>query len=311
MFYVARGIVDAHPDSDRPLIDKTFKAILESYLDDFAPGWDILYGARGVLKEPHDRNHERVIPLSTADVRGYLARHSPDGTIGHVAASYPTYGATNCYGAVLICEKEGFDELLQAERVDDRFDVALMSTKGISARAARTLAESLDVPCFTLHDFDKNGFVMAAGFPRAIDLGLRLSDVEELGLQGEMQKHRNPTAARANLLKNGASVEEAEFIAEGRRVELNELPGDEFIAFVERKLKEHWVEKVVPGSETLTDAWRRAKAARKINRLIDRVSGDDDAPPPDDLQQRVREVLEDNPELSWRGALLVVERRLA
>ena len=43
---------------------------------------------------------------------------------------------------MLICEKEGFDELLEAEQIPDRFDLALMSTKGISANAARDLAEA-------------------------------------------------------------------------------------------------------------------------------------------------------------------------
>jgi hypothetical protein len=306
MFYVARGIIDTHPESDRPLLDKTFKTILESYLEDYRPGWDILYGARGVLKEPHDPDRERVIPLSTADVRNYLLRRPPDGTIEHISKKYPTYGATNCYGAILICEKEGFDELLEAEHVDDRFDIALMSTKGISARAARDLAGSLAIPCFTLHDFDKNGFVMAAGFWAATDIGLRLSDVEELGLEGETQNHRNPDATRENLLKNGATEAEADFIADGTRVELNELPGDRFIEFVVRKLEEHGVEKVVPGQATLAEAWRRANAAKEINRFIERVNGQEGPPPPDDLERRVREHLEANPELPWSEAVLEV-----
>lgn len=306
MFYVARGIADAHPEPDRPLLDTTFKAILESYLEEHRPGWDILYGARGVLKEPHDPGHERVIPLSTADVRNYLDKRPPDGTIKNVSRAYPTHGATNCYGAILICEKEGFDELLEAEHVDDRFDIALMSTKGISARAARDLAGSLQIPCFTLHDFDKNGFVMAAGFWGAIDIGLRLADVEELGLQGETQTHRNPAQARRNLIKNGATPEEADFIAGGTRVELNELPGDQFIEFVVGKLEQHGVEKVVPNEKTLADAWRRAHAAKKINLLIEKVNKQQGGTPPDDLERRVREQLEDDPALSWGEAVLEV-----
>jgi hypothetical protein len=304
MFYVARGIVDGHPDSDRPLLDKTFKAILEEYLQLSGPGWDILYGARGVLKEPHDPDRKRVIPLSTADVRNYLRKRPPGRTIEPVSRRYPTHGATNCYGAILICEKEGFDELLEAEHVDDRFDIALMSTKGISARAARDLAASLAIPCFTLHDFDKNGFVMAAGFWGATDIGLRLSDVEELGLQGEMQRHRNPDAAHRNLIKNGATAEEADFIAGGTRVELNELPGDEFIAFVERKLERHNVEKVVPDQSTLDKAWWRANAAKKINGLIEEANKRDGPPPPADLEDRLREQLEADPQLSWSEAML-------
>jgi len=303
MFYQARPIVAEHPESDRPLLDTTFKQILESYLEEKHVNWDILYGARGVMKEPHDAKHRRVIPLSTADVRDYLSESSPDGTIAEIDEGYPTHGPTNCYGAVLICEKEGFDELLQAERIDDKYDLALMSTKGISARAARDLVRRLHVPAFTLHDFDKNGFVMAAGFPGATDLGLRLADVEELGLQGEPQDHRNPEATRLNLRKNGASAAEAEFIAAGRRVELNELAGDQFIAFVEGNLEEHGVEKVVPSAETLANAWRRARAASQINRVIEKVNKQKGASAPADLEAQVREKLEDDPTLSWSEAV--------
>ena len=308
MFYVARPLVEDHPESDRPLLDTTFTAILENYREEHPVGWDILYGARGVLKEPHDSGHERVIPLSTADVRNYLSHGSPSATIAPLARAYPTYGPANCYAALLICEKEGFDELLQAEHIDDEYDLALMSTKGISARAARRLAEGLGVSCFTLHDFDKNGFVMAAGFPAAIDIGLRLSDVEELGLSGETQHHRNHDSTRRNLLKNGASAAEAEYIANGTRVELNELPSDKFIEFVEGKLEQHGVEKVVPDPDTLAKAWRHARAAQEINRLIERVNTKDQQgePPPDDLEERVREKLEDDPALSWSEAVLEV-----
>jgi hypothetical protein len=53
VFYVMRPLCDDHPESDRPLRDTTFKAILEDYLYDYASGWDVLRGARGVFKEPH------------------------------------------------------------------------------------------------------------------------------------------------------------------------------------------------------------------------------------------------------------------
>jgi hypothetical protein len=56
-----------------------------------------------VLKEPHDPRQERVIPLSTSAVRNYLRHETPDGTIPPLAPRFPTYGQTNCYGAILIC----------------------------------------------------------------------------------------------------------------------------------------------------------------------------------------------------------------
>lgn len=310
VFYVMRPLCDEHPESDRPLIDVTFKNILETFLKEQAPGWDVLRGARGVFKEPHSAKDDTGLAMSTMAVRNYLGAGSPSAEIDPVPSRFPTKGARNRIAAILICEKEGFDELLQAEQVPERYDLALMSTKGISAIAARDLAETLGVPCFTLHDLDKNGFVMAGGFPFAIDLGIRLADVEEWGLAPEDQQHQSPRKTEANLLGNGATSEEAQFIAEGRRVELNMLSGPDFIAYVEGKLNEHGVEKIIPGEETLALAWKRAHLATKVNQLIASIyEGDEEIPPvPDDLADRIREEFEEDSTQSWDEALWGLSR---
>jgi hypothetical protein len=305
VFYVMRPICDAHPGTDRPLTDATFKRILESYLADHRPGWDVLRGARGVFKEPHAHENDRGLALSTAQVRDYLAAERPSPTISPLRTRFPTAGARDRIAAVLVCEKEGFDELLQAERVPERYDLALMSTKGISALAARDLARGLGVPCFTLHDLDKNGFVMAAGFrPFAIDLGIRLDDVGEWGLAPEEQHHPNPARTRRNLLQNGATEDEADFIAGGERVELNMLTGPEFVEYVERKLQQHGVRKVVPDDATLAAAWKRARLVAKVNRFISETASDDDPDDaPADLADRIRQRLHDDPAQPWDAAL--------
>jgi hypothetical protein len=320
VFYVMRPICDDHPDSDRPLRDTTFKQILESYLEDRAPGWDVLRGARGVFKEPHAAEDDNGLAMSTMNVRGYLNAACPSSKVAHISRRFPTKGAENRIAAVLICEKEGFDELLEAEDVPARYDLALMSTKGISAKAARDLAEGLGVPYFTLHDLDKNGFVMAGGFVFATDLGIRLDDVDEWDLRPEDQHHSNADATYRNLIHNGATPEEAEFISGGQRVELNMLSGPDFIRYVEQKLEEHGVEKVVPDDETLKAAWRRAHIAVIVNRFIDtiyhspdgaevvaEVSETDGLPTstegvpdmPDDLADQIRERFDDDPTQSW------------
>jgi hypothetical protein len=311
VFYVMRPLCDEHHESDRPLTDATFKGILETYLDEHAPGWDVLRGARGVFKEPHAARNDNGLPMSTMNVRNYLQAPAPSHEVPSVHPRFPTKGAHNRIAAVLICEKEGFDDLLIAEQVPARYDLALMSTKGISARAARDLAESLAAPCFTLHDLDKNGFVMASGFPDAIDIGIRLPDVEEWELAAEEQTHPNEWRARANLLQNGASVEEADFVSGGQRVELNMFTSSEFVEFVEQKLDEHGVEKIVPDDETLAAAWQRAHLVERLNRIISRAQDpeeddelldelNDDVPPmPDDLAARIRGEFENDAAQSW------------
>lgn len=308
VFYVMRPLCDSHADSDRPLRDTTFKQILEDYLQTEAPGWDVLRGARGVFKEPHRAADDNGLAMSTMNVRRYLATPPPSAQPGELPRRFPTQGARNRIAAVLICEKEGFDELLEKEQVTDRFDLALCSTKGISAIAARDLNRALGIPCFTLHDLDKNGFVMSAGFPFATDLGIRLSDVEELGLDPEPQRHKNPQKTFWNLRDNGATREEAQFISDGQRVELNMLTGPQFIQYVEEKLDEYGVEKVVPERDTLEVAWRRAIRVGRINAFIrgdEQVIDPNASIPsaPDDLGDRIREGFEEDDTQSWDEVL--------
>jgi hypothetical protein len=313
VFYVMRPIANEHPDSDRPLYDDRFKGILESYLADYEPGWDVLRGARGVFKEPHAARDDSGLPMSTMNVRNYLCAPTPSPKVERIPSRFPTSGAKDRMAAILICEKEGFDDLLQAEQIPARYDLALMSTKGISAKAARDLAEGVGVPCFTLHDLDKNGFVMASAFPFATDIGIRIQDVEEWNLDPEEQYHRNEYATRRNLRRNGATEEEADFIAGGQRVELNMFTSDQLVEFVEGKLEEHGVKKIVPDKSTLEAAWDRAHVARRINSLID-AAYDGGAPAPDllrtevppmpdDLADRIRSGFADDDSQSWDEVL--------
>jgi hypothetical protein len=252
------------------------------------------------------------LAMSTLNVREYLGTGSPSAKVEPIARRFPTHGAENRIAAVLICEKEGFDELLEADGVPARYDLALMSTKGISAKAARELAEELGVPCFTLHDLDKNGFVMAGGFQDfATDLGLHLEDVEEWELDPEDQLHSNRESTYENLLENGADADEAEFIAGGQRVELNMFSSPDFVAYVEQKLEEHGVEKVVPEREALEASWERAHLVARVNRVIAETQdgevsdetvaalGEPIPDAPDDLAERIAKEFEESPELAW------------
>ena len=92
--------------------------------------------------EPHtDRN----VPLGTVEVRQYLGeRPMPQAPLSLDAGSLaPTTGPENRYSAVLFVEKEGFNALLAQARIAERFDIAIMSTKGMSMTAARLLLDRL------------------------------------------------------------------------------------------------------------------------------------------------------------------------
>src|SRR5215213_2581061 len=111
------------------------------------------------------------------------------------------------FGAVLFVEKEGFAPLFRAVRLAERYDLAIMSTKGLSTTAARTLVDYFvgrkKVPVLCIRDFDLDGFKIAGtlreGTRRyswnscgAIDLGIREEDIEEWGLEAEEVFYRGP-----------------------------------------------------------------------------------------------------------------------
>ena len=146
-------------------------------------------GRPGPLREPHT-DHE--IGLGTLAVRNYIRACAtcPIRNAGVSATNVDTMGPAGRYGAVLFLEKEGFTQILEAAQIAERFDIAIMSTKGMSVTAARMLVEELcgrrGLPLFVLHDFDVAGFSIKKTLTESgeryqfrhklnfVDLGLRL-----------------------------------------------------------------------------------------------------------------------------------------
>ena len=174
--------------------------------------WNVVFDARGHFHEPHTKE---PVPLGTLQVRNYLRRVDEhkvgDLDFGIMEKHYPALGPKNRFGAILFIEKEGFMPLFGAVKLAERYDLALMSTKGMSTTAARELVDELagdDIPLLVLHDFDKSGFSIVGTLSRdtrrymfmnnvnVIDIGLRLEDIE--GLETEQVYTRDsPHAVRA------------------------------------------------------------------------------------------------------------------
>jgi hypothetical protein len=298
IFYRARGPVQAK--TGRTLDDQYFtQTLLPDYLmanPQTTRTWDVVFDARGHFTEPHTRV---VVPLGTLDVRSYLAgvQRKPRDEATLTDLLFPTCGPKNRYSAILFIEKEGFLPLFQRVRLAERFDIAIMSTKGMSVTASRLLVDRLcaehRIPLLVLHDFDKSGFSIASTLQRdtrryeffnsinVVDLGLRLTDVREWELVSESVAYgkSDPTW---NLRENGATDEEIAFLCDkaksswqhhvGQRVELNAFSSADLVKWIEDKLKEHGIKKVVPDPETLEAAYRRALANVIIERDLDVLS---------------------------------------
>jgi hypothetical protein len=299
--------------------------LLPDYMEEYGVDWDITYDDRGHFIEPHT---DLAIGLGTIGVRGYLGSvNAPTlEQAGFAEAKVVTHGPDGCFGAVLFIEKEGFLPLFRAVHLAERFDLAIMSTKGMSSTAARSLIDNLcqhEVPLLALHDFDKAGMSIAGTLKRdtrrfsftgdftVIDLGLRLTDIRELNLEASAEDvfdRGSDAAKRQNLHLNGATREEAEFLLR-RRVELNALPSDQLVAFVERKLTEHGIQKIIPNDDLLRDAFQLYAKSKRVEEIVAKAISeidDDDVTAPDDLSSRVTALLKEYPKFRWDEAVAAI-----
>ncbi len=330
IFYQLRPLV--LEDTGRGTLDSPY--IEQQLIPDFiaenpelCAGWSVFYDDRGHAIEPHTG---KVIGLGTRNVRDYH-RSWWKPIISGFELSPPTVstcGPIGRYGAILFCEKEGFTELFQAARLPERFDLMLASTKGTSVTAARELFELsalLSIPIFCLHDFDYNGFEIAATLhqdtrryqfkhrPKVIAIGLRLADVQRLSLESEpVAYEKSANALRNNLQKYGATEAEISFLIDRkRRVELNAMSTPQLLEMVESALSRHGVRKVVPDANTLAETYRKQIKYREVSEAIEeaiRKAEDElgEIPTPDDLPERVAAYLKDNPTEPWEAGVEAV-----
>jgi hypothetical protein len=184
------------------------------------------------------------------------------------------------------------------------------------------LCGELALTLFVLHDFDISGFSIRKTLTESgrryhfkneikfVDLGLRLADVERLGLASEsVAIDRDEDALARRLRINGATEPEIEFLLSGRRVELNAMTSDVFVRFVEDGLSAHGVTKVVPPTATLAETYaavrRGAMARQALEAELVRLNGAI-IETPADLEQRVRDHLVAHPEETWDAAVRAV-----
>jgi hypothetical protein len=189
------------------------------------------------------------------------------------------------------------------------------------------------VTILVAHDFDISGLTIAYTLghdtrrykfenePNVIDIGLRLEDVK--GLESEqvwIKQDKDPRDKFTNKWHeyNGdydVTEDELGFLVEGyssngawrgKRVELNAMTSAQLIAWLERKLEEHGVEKVVPDEDTLAAAWQRARRIAQVNEEIQKIIGDTNKAQfetPADLAELIRLGIKDDPEVSWDEVL--------
>jgi hypothetical protein len=336
VMYAARGPIQEA--TGKPLDDQYFtQTLLPDYLREnqaTTADWDVVFDARGHFTEPHT---QVIVPLGTIDVRNYVCRirgeKSPKENRKPRRSLLPTVGALHRFSAVLFIEKEGFLPLFQRTLLAERFDIAIMSTKGVSVTAARRLVDELSgqgVPSLVVRDFDKAGFTIVHSLqtdgrryafshrPRVIDLGLRLQHVRQNNLASE-EVFYGTSDPVPNLRANGATQAETEFLCaerggsrfQGRRVELNAFASRELVQWIEGRLDAHGIRKVIPNQEVLAQAFRQAcerqLLRRALRRLREEVAEQAKAlSPPKHMATWIQSRLKNRPEMPWDQAVNIL-----
>ena len=323
VFYVARPLLQDR--TEKPLIYSYFsQVLLPNYIKKHnkETDWDVVYDDRGHFIEPHTK---RVIGLGTLNVRHYLGRVTTMTMqeAGFNPALIKTYGPDGSFGALLYVEKEGFMPLFERVRLAERFDIGVMSSKGMSVTAARQLAEGIcsahGIPLLVLHDFDRPGIIIKDTLendtkrfsygkaPRVIDLGLNLEDIDGLDPEDFTSKISDERLEQAGV--DQASID----FLDGQRVELNAMTSRQLVDFVEGKLKQHGIGKVIPDSETLASTYemfvKSDRLSKAFEEMKEKFQDDDDDDPikaPKNLAAQVKKLLKQYPDITWHRAVELV-----
>jgi hypothetical protein len=322
IFYQARPKIMELTDDKQLAYGYFSQVLLPDYIEEHGVSWNVVFDARGHFEEPHTN---RRIGVGTIEVGNYLhAMKEPEIVPADFAdASVDVIGPSGNISAVLFCEKEGFGPLFKAVNLANRYDLMIISTKGVSVTAARQLIDEIcgdnDLPLFVLHDFDVAGFMILGTLHRdtrryqfsstiePIDLGLRLEDIAGLAREPAAATKTNETDLREQLANNGATGDEIRVLLT-ERVELNALSSDRFIEMIERKLKEHGVEKVIPDDSVLGEAYQAFHYNHRLKAIFEKAKRElveSEVKVPDDLEFRVRKILREHDDLRWDDAVQV------
>jgi DNA topoisomerase VI subunit B len=263
LFYAVRRRIPAlttnrfNPDSGYQYFSQT---LLPEYQkqrvkDGAEPLAGVYYDPRGKIHEAHTG---KAMDLGTRDVDAY---------------EFPPY----TFNKLLYVEKRGQVPLLQAARLAERYDMALVTEAGFATVAARTLlsagAEGEKYQVFCLHDADYPGYNILRTLREATermpehsmevhDIGLTVEQVIQKGKEPE--EYERSSQVPSKLVPLLSPVEREWFIGEylgkkankdtysSKRFELDDLTAPETIAHIEDRLKELGVEpKVIPPEEVL------------------------------------------------------------
>jgi DNA topoisomerase 6 subunit A-like protein len=299
------------------------QTLLPDYIGEHGVDWNVVYDARGHFEEPHNN---RRIGCGTIEVGNYLhAMKEPDIIPAEFSdANVDVIGPDGGISAVLFCEKEGFNPLFKAVNLANRYDLMIVSTKGVSVTAARQLIDSIcgdkNLPLFVLHDFDVAGFVIFGTLQRdtrryqfantieVVDLGLRLADIAGLEREPSAATRISKNILRNQLGENGATEDEIAVLID-ERVELNAATSDALIAMIENKLKAYGLKKVIPDHDLLKRAYRSFHHSQQLREKFKKIEDEFEGTKiaiPRNLKEQILAILDEHSDLRWDDAIRII-----
>jgi hypothetical protein len=323
IFYQARPKIMALTDEKNLSYPYFSQVLVPDYIEEHGVSWKVVYDARGHFEEPHTN---RRIGCGTIEIGNYLhAMKEPEVIAAEFSdANVDIIGPSGNIAGALFCEKEGFNPLFKEVNLANRYDLMIISTKGVSVTAARLLIDQVcgdnDLPLFTLHDFDLAGFMILGTLHRdtrryefsnpiePVDLGLRLEDIVGLEREPAAATKTSDANLREQLTENGATSAEIEILLR-ERVELNAMTSDALIAMIERKLKEYGLKKVIPDDALLAEAYRTFHRSNELREKFEEIESEfeeSEIKVPENLKDQVDAILKKHPDLHWDDALKIV-----
>jgi hypothetical protein len=288
-----------------------FKAIITDYEAEHGDVPNMYRDNRGALYQPH--TGEGDIAVGTLMVEGYAR---------------PLW----TFNKIVYIEKQGFFETLKALKWPERYDCALLTGKGYTTRAIRDLVDHLaghdePVQVFCVHDADAAGTMIMQTFQEAtrargarqieiINFGLEPWEAVKKGLEIETPEAIKDRRPVANYVLEWEDDEDWGEWLQTNRCELNAMTTPQFIDWMDEKMGEHGVGKVVPPQEVIVEEAEARLEAELRNRITARILREADidakvaaarktiALPCEQLTpEAVADQLEESPYDSWRDCV--------
>jgi len=224
------------------------------------------------------------IPMMYRDDRGTLyhpheGRDIPIGTIAVENYRKPAW----TFNKVLYIEKEGFFNVLKEKKLPEKYDMALLTSKGYASRAVKDLLDALgeeggeEITFFCIHDADAYGTTIYDTLQnetkarpgrkvKIINLGLEPEEAVLMGLEVEKVE----ASSRQRGVAGYISPVWKDWLQE-YRVELNAMSTPQFIAWLEGKIRSYDQGKVIPPEKVMTEYLDGKLLAELKERIADRI----------------------------------------